>query len=186
MAIQPATMSSTCFVIQASNPRATGARDPLDEKVADAVQSVFALHAEAAFLDWNHVLVKISYKYDFGIILDDVMDMLEAVMNAESGEFRTAWPSNTFFAEWTVTWDTMVEIQSHWHEVVGGPVSALNAAPIVVVPKADFVREWKRPLEIVRAAVVSAGYDSSSLSDLDRLTALLARMLRSGVLYEGE
>ena len=85
------------FVIQASSPRWTGAHDPEDSTLSEAVQVVFPMEAEAAVLEWNHVPGLLSYRYDISICLDDVIDMLTTLMSCD-GVYENYWPSTSTVA----------------------------------------------------------------------------------------
>jgi hypothetical protein len=48
-----------------------------DETLDDAVQSVFELNDEDAELEWNGVVFSLNYKYDLGMMVDDVVSHAE-------------------------------------------------------------------------------------------------------------
>jgi hypothetical protein len=48
-----------------------------DEHIGDAIQTVFPMWTEDAYLVWNGVHVPISYKYTLSFLIQDVVTMLE-------------------------------------------------------------------------------------------------------------
>ena len=57
------------FYIQASNPRFIESISYEVESLSDAVESIFPLNTENAFLVWNYISVPLSYKYDISYML---------------------------------------------------------------------------------------------------------------------
>src|SRR5438067_2089483 len=152
------------FVIQASNPRALVCFDADDASLSDAIQTVFPLEAEYALLTWNWIYVPLSYKYDLSLMVDDIIALVEAMTSEEGGHKSIRWPSNTFAATWNIDWKGgEATITATWECVIGSTEGLLNSRPIVVVGFRDFVREWRRPLEVVTSALESAGYTAQAL-----------------------
>ena len=50
------------FAVQVSNPEASGKLESDDESFQEAIESLFPLHTEYAFIIWNNVYVPLSYK----------------------------------------------------------------------------------------------------------------------------
>lgn len=172
------------FTIQASAPRVVREFDPGDTNLSDAIQTVFPLETECAILVWNWVYVPLSYKYDFSMMIDDIIGLLDAILIEPSGRRTVQWPSNTFACTWRVEWDThLTTVEADWVSVIGNTEAMLAAAPKIVVESSGFVEEWKRPLEVIRDGLTSAGY-TSELPGLDRLTATIRKIGRCGLLYQ--
>ncbi len=172
------------FTIQASSPRFTNEFDPEDESVSDAIQTAFPLETESAILSWNWVYVPLSYKYDLSMMVECVVELVGELDANVAGRKTIQWPSNTFASTWQLEWsDGVVTIHSEWLSVVGGSESALTAVSAVVMDCSAFLAEWKRPLEVVVAALVSAGY-TSELRGMDQLVATTRKIRRYGVLYQ--
>src|SRR5882762_374566 len=108
------------FVIQASNPRTLSQFDPDDSSLFDAIQTVFPLEAEYALLTWNWVYIPLDYKYDWCLLVDEVISLVECMTSEQSGSRTIHWPSNTFSAVWDVEWaDGKVTVNATWKCVLG-------------------------------------------------------------------
>jgi hypothetical protein len=173
------------LTIQASRPRTEIARDPEDASLSDAVQAVFPRETENMFLVWNGVYVPIGYKSDFSFMIDDVLDLADAMLASPSGHTTIHWPSNTFASTWDVRWDAgLGTIDARWFDLVGGTEGLLAASGSMRVHADDFLAEWKLPLEIVARALREAGYDERQVPRLALLDDVLARLPRYGRLYQ--
>lgn len=134
---------------------------------------------------WRHVYIPLSYKYDVGMILLDVIRMVRELLASESGEWQVDWPSNTFGCRWHFRWEDecLIVTSSEWRSVVGGTEELLRGRPILQIGKSEFVFEWKALLERVRDALVGAGFTSSALPELERITETERAIAEYGVLY---
>jgi hypothetical protein len=175
------------FLIQASNPRPLRAHDPDDESLSDAIQTVFPLDSEWAFLVWNGVYVPLSYKYDLSLMVDDIVWMLEEMLLRTTGNRVINWPSNTFSATWEMTWNEgVVKVSARWDCVLGGVEALLRGRPTISVRKSEFIAEWKTPLMIVEQTLRLAGYATDQVPSLMRLSAIIAKLPEKGVLYRAQ
>ena len=172
------------FLIQASCPRFVAQLDAEDASLSDAIQTISVLDTEYAVLVWNWVYVPLSYKYDLSLMVDDVLGLLEVMISEPHGSRRIQWPSNTFFATWDVEWDgESATVQAEWICVLGDTQAMLANKPKIVVPRTDFIEEWRRPLMVIAAALEAAGYDGANLSGMKRLEDVLRKIARCGILY---
>jgi hypothetical protein len=172
------------FVIQASNPRALRACDSGDQSLSDAIQTIFPLDTEWAFLAWNQVFVPLGYKYDVSMMVEDIILLLEQMLSDEQGARTIHWPSNTFSAVWDVAWkDDAMTVSAKWDCVVGGVEPLLSSRPSVSVPKAEFLAEWKSLLATTERAISSAGYTGDQIPDLIRLRNVIGKLPGHGALY---
>lgn len=175
---------TSSFAIQASQPRTEASYDPDDESLCDAVQSTFPLRTESMLIVWNGVYIPLGYKYDVSFIVDDGLDLLDAMLTSATGRRTIHWPSNTFASSWVVEWDpSNVVIEATWRAVIGGTEAMLEASGPVTGPVDAFTCEWKRPLEIVDAAVRSAGYSEQQIPRLALLSSVAKRIPGYGQLY---
>jgi hypothetical protein len=174
---------TTEFLIQASNPRSLGISEPEDETLAEAIETVFPMEAEYAFLVWKGVYIPLSYKYDLSFLVDDVIVVLEEMLANARGSRVVAWPSNTFASVWNITWDEDVTVNAQWDCVLGAVAPLLASRPTITVPKAEFIAEWKRPLLVIERALRSSGYDVEQLPALARLGAVIDKLPGEGRLY---
>jgi hypothetical protein len=172
------------FVIQKSNPRHLCAHDPDDKTLSDAIQTVFPLETECAFLVWNHIYIPIGYKYDLSMMAGDIIDLIERMLDAERGMAVICWPSNTFSSEWRATWDfNEVVINAKWNHVVGGVTPLLEQRPSVSMSRLVFMAEWRGLLTTIESALSNAGYTTDQLPELLRLRGAIDRLHEEGVLY---
>ena len=173
------------FWIQASCPRWQGSVDPDATTIDEAVESVFPLNTEDALIVWRHVYIPLSYKYDVGTILPDVLQMIRELSNAESGEWQVAWPSNTFGASWHFTWegDRLVVTAREWRSIVGDTEDLLRKRSILEIGKLEFISEWKALLERVHSALSGAGYTAKIIPEFEQLAVAIGDIQQSGRLY---
>jgi hypothetical protein len=172
------------FVIQASNPRSVRATSQEDASLSDAIQSVFLLDTENAFLVWNWIYVPLSYKYDLSLMVTDAVELVDAMTAEDIGHQVIEWPSNTFAATWKIDWaDGQATIVATWDCVVGNTEVLLNAKSTVVIGVREFLREWRRPFEIIASALEDAGYTGDALPGVARLRRAIAKIDRPGILY---
>lgn len=172
------------FIIQASNPRMLRFCDSDDATLTDAIQTVFPMDTENAVLAWNNIYVPLSYKYDLSVMTDDIVQLCEEMLASPHGVRLVHWPSNTFTASWEFVWSSeVVAVKARWACVTGCLESMLSSKPSISIPVEDFVAEWKRPLEVIRAALDLAGYTPAQIAGIRRLDAVLTRLPRYGELY---
>jgi hypothetical protein len=50
------------FDIQINNPKASEIADENDKTLEDAIESIFPLSNEYAFLIWNHIYIPLTYR----------------------------------------------------------------------------------------------------------------------------
>lgn len=173
------------FFVQAGYPQATNAHDEDDQDLSDAIQTVFPLNTEDALLAWNCVYLRLGYKYDIAVMIEDLMTIIEGLLHDEVGSLQIHWTSNTFPAVWNVNWTGgIVTIHSIWHSSLGGLETLLKARPQVELPIIDFISEWKLPFVIVEQGLKAAGYTTVQIPQIKRLEELLKQMPRFGSLYE--
>lgn len=171
------------FTIQASNPRSLQKFDPSDATLSDAMQTVFPLEAECAVMSWNWIHVLLTYGNDLSMMVDDVLSLVDRMLSEPNGTQTIAWPSNTFASTWRIEWNgDTTTVNADWLSVLGGVEHLLTDKSRIVVETGEFVSEWKRPLELITAALAGAGY-GANLPGLDRLRAVAGKIARPGLLY---
>jgi hypothetical protein len=187
MDIQRSKRMNYRFAVQASNPRPLVAFDADDQSLSDAIQTVFPLEAEYGLIVWNWIYIPVTYKYDVSFMVDDIIELIDAMSSSSIGRRVIHWPSNTFAATWNIEWsDEIATIDAQWHSVIGDTESMLALRPKIVMPAAEFICEWKRLLETVAMALTNAGYSSEHLAGLRQLKGLIAKLHRDGILYRSE
>lgn len=174
------------FYIQASNPKSRGDADSSDETLADAIESIFPLETENAILMWNYISVPLSYKYDISYMMEDILLLLNALQNRESGEIIIHWLPDTFRCDWTIRWDTKkLDIQSQWENTVGHLERLLNESPNISLLKSDFIREWKSILGIAITGLKCCGYTEKEIKGMKQLIEQYKGIKENGILYKG-
>lgn len=153
------------FSIVCNNPRGAGLFNEADETLGDAVQSVFELDDEDAELEWNGVVFSLNYKYDLGMMVDDVVSMLKTIIAAPKGNMVIAWVSNGFPFTWRIVWsDDRMSVSASSRDAESG--QRLLGREELEFSKHRFVREWESVLVTIKARLAAAGYGERYLSSL--------------------
>lgn len=169
------------LTIQAGNPATLKQFEPEADGLCWAIQTVFPLHTESAFLEWPHRLncgrihLSICYKYDFSLMADDLVECLGDLLSRPEGKRETMFGSNTFNAYWNLEWrDGALHIKSYWREC-SLPRELCSLLGDATIALDDFLREWRRPLRIILDALLDAGYEAGKLEGLRELQDVVAR-----------
>ncbi len=172
------------FYIQACQPRNSGDYSDTDLSVSDAIETVFPLNTENAFIVWKGFYIPLSYKYDFSIIIADVIKILQLMIVNDVGQIKNVWPSNTFQATWNLTWGAEdVRIDAQWNSLFGCSIESLNRAGSVVLKKSAFLAEWRMPLSKILVALTVSGYDKTKLTEMTNLEKLIDTLPKCSHLY---
>lgn len=172
------------FFIQASNPNVVSNVEATETDLREAIEDIFELETEDAILNWNGVSIALSYKYDFSVIIDDLVEMLETIQSSSNGNHMVSWSSNTFLATWNLTWDKhLITCTATWNSISGNIEDVLTKTGNISLPVEEFLAEWKKPLERVIAGLKQAGYKPKSLVHLEKMEQLLTRLKHTGRLY---
>jgi hypothetical protein len=173
------------FWIQAGNPRSLHEFDPEDESIFDAIQTVFPILTEEAFMIWDRIHIPLGYKYTISFLIQDILLMLEQLMRDVSGELEIHWPSNDFSVIWRMRWDNChLEIRAEWNAVVGFTESLLASRPMLKIDKSVFICEWKQILGKALKALRDAGYREEHLTDMSKLQRIHDQISEPGILYK--
>ena len=160
------------FQIQPGNPKTQKPADHAVEDLSEAIEEIFRAD-EDALLWWNGLPVKISYKYDLSVLVDDLLPLLDKLLSSPTGTQHVYWGSNTFRAQWDLQWATQeLEIQARWESVAGNYEELLNARPTVKIDQMLFVQEWQALLHKVLLKVSQANLeleDDASLQLLHKI-----------------
>ena len=172
------------FKIQACNPRTQTPTDRRVEDLAAAIQAIFAADTEDAFLLWNGVPVRLSYKYDLSVLIDDLLPLLAELLDTPAGARQVYWASNTFQAEWAVAWTVdQVRITTTWDSVAGGYEEVLNQRNVLEVERTVFLREWRALLRKIVDRVYRANLEIADHSSIELLRKIEAALPTAGSLY---
>lgn len=168
------------FAIQVSNPSSFGEVEDA-ESIGEAIETIFPLNTESAFLIWNHVYVPLSYKCDVSLILEDVVFLVKKVSASQVGSTTIYWPSSTFRAKWEVAWkEGNVVVEARWESVIGSIESLLNQHPRISVPKNTFLSEWAELVKICLNHLQTRSSPSSL--NLTQLESVLSLVCERGML----
>lgn len=171
------------FFIQASAPAFHRIHDGEDESLSEAIETVFPMMTEDAFLSWNAVRIPLNYKYDVSCMIEDILEMLEALRASPHGALTIHWPSSTFNATWVLSWARgELEISARWLSVAGNLAKHLNGTGPVHTKVQSFLSEWHALLATVGSALNSAGY-SGDVGGLERLKRAIDADGEPGYLY---
>ncbi|TGE24562.1 hypothetical protein E5K00_04940 [Hymenobacter aquaticus] len=151
-----------------------GVKDMNDTSLAEALESCFPQMNDGAVLLWNGVSVPLSYKFDLGIIIHDIIFLVQQLRTCSMGSFTICWPSNSFRVDWQVAVAAgRVQVTALW-ESVYAPVDALNASPVVEADQVGFMAQWLALLRFANQALLDTGYTAGELDDYVLLVEELA------------
>lgn len=171
------------FWIQTGAPTAALSRDHCDETLSDAVQTIFPIFTEEAFVAWGPEYIALNYKYEVSEILDDLVALLARVVASPTGRAVVHWPCSSFSGEWTVAWtEESVTVGAAFLAVRGTTPATISAMSPLVVPRDRFIAEWAGLLRIVHEALRHAGY-GVDFTPLEPLTSLVTLLPAGGLLY---
>lgn len=169
------------FAVQASNPRIVKEIEVNgDESLSELIETLFPLESEYAFVIWCGIFVPLNYKYDISIIVDDIVHIVKEITKNETGDICVFWPSSTFRADWTITWNKeSVRISAKWHSVIGGIEIVLNSFPEIKLTKENFVSEWCEILRFINSQAVNA----KNSREFYEIETILNKNKKRGIFY---
>lgn len=178
------------FWIQVSNPIILETYDCHCTDLSDAIQSMFPMETETAFIVWDCLSVPLSYKYDLSIIIDDLLPFLDRLINDDSGSDLIMFSSSSFMVDWQINWsDNSVNIESSWKEIAGGCrglLTCLNERNTLNIDLNLFLSEWKRLLQILMIAIEQSGVVIQDTSAVQQLKNIESQIPSLGRLYSTE
>jgi hypothetical protein len=161
------------FALQTSNPRLAPVSRQRYADLAHAMQFIFPMATEDAILSFHHVPIRLSYKYDLAVLIDDLVPLLRSLLAEEAGSTVVKWASDTFRAHWGLGWSQdKLSIDAKWMRVSGGCEALLNQRGTLELPVASFIAEWRGVLWVIDDAVRRSAValdDESILKDLRRV-----------------
>jgi hypothetical protein len=161
------------FDIQISNPHSLGIRNEDDKNMDEAIESIFPLHNEYAFIIWNHIFIPLTYKYDVSIMINDIIHLMTTMRVKQAGKEDINWASDTFSSSWAIHFDLdKVRIKATWYDVLGKVTDLLQASNEIEVPRQEFVEKWMDLLLFIKIKLQDAGYTSTNLEDFHDLEEL--------------
>lgn len=161
------------FSIQPCAPEVHATEGAAD--LAAAVGAIYPMDTEDAILNWNRVAVRVGYRYDVSVLIDDLLPLLTAVAGTPTGEQRVEWGSDTFMARWDVAWNgDDLRVTAQWSSISGDYHELLNERPTVSLHRAGFLAEWSGLLATVLNGIERSGVRLERADQLDHLRRLLA------------
>ena len=174
----------SCFTIEVGNPIFRSTREEQVEYLYQAIETIFPDDTEKAYLLWNLVPVRIDYKYDLYILIDDIPPLLNALLNSDRGSHRVGWGSSSFNAEWNIEWaDGIVKIGSQWNSIAGAYEALLNSRSQLEMEKDVFLSEWKALLRKIIEAIDKSVIAIANQAELDSLRRLESAIPKLGRFY---
>lgn len=154
------------FKIQISNPEILCIIDDNDTNIEEAIQTIFPLETEYAFLIWNHIFIPLSYKYDISLMIKDFTLIYKFLKDEKKEYMQLHWVSNTFASLWELTKKgDFIEIKTSWNSVIGKLESLLNAHSAMRIESTLFAKEIQNIIAFIKASLESVGYSSENLDD---------------------
>lgn len=173
------------FYIQTGNPYIANGTNADDNKLSEAIESIFPMNTEELILFWNHVGIPLSYKYDISYMIDDILIILQRMQSEQKGELLIHWLPDTFRADWKLEWSReMISINANWENLKGDLQSVLVNSKKVEVLKKEFMSEWKMLLKILINALEKNGYNQRIRHQYDNLVEVFNNIEKYGVLYQ--
>ncbi|MGO4373630.1 hypothetical protein AB4Z21_23275 [Paenibacillus sp. MCAF20] len=172
------------FFIQASCPKISDNISFEADTLSDAVENSFPLLTESAIIFWNNVPIFLSYKYDVCLMIDDILDILEALRTKEFGSKDVHWVSNTFPHIWHFKWISgQLRISAEWGDINDITEHSLRDSGSFNIPIQSFGFEWKRVLYNIIVALKKAGFEESKIVGMSRLIQEFNLIGNEGYLY---
>lgn len=149
-------------------------RDPTDSSLIDAVQTAYDIYDCDLRMKIGTHEFSLGMKYDIGMMVDDIVELVQSVLDNECGQASVAWVSNTFPYMWTLTWNVdSISLSSAPHHLAEPNWEGYFE---VTLRRQTFVEEWIKLLKAVTSVLEGSGY---FLGDL-RLGTELLRIVQHG------
>ncbi|MDF2872341.1 MAG: hypothetical protein K0R05_3916 [Anaerocolumna sp.] len=173
------------FYIQACKPINNGVFDENDSKLMEAIETIYPMRTEAAIMVWNYINIPLSYKYDISYMINDIINILQALVKKQEGVLNINWLPDTFCTEWTVKWkNDIIEINTLWSCVVGNVIDNLNLVPSITMNKWDFINEWESVINNIKFDLIECGYNDRNLADMNQINKICSMFTGKGILYQ--
>lgn len=177
------------FIIQVSNPRVCIKEDALKdiESISELIEEIFPMLNEDMILIWNFIRIPLEYKYDVSVIINDLLELLQAILAEDEGEISIAWPSNTFRSDWNVKWKGQsLSIDSEWFSIVGLTKDILNKHQKIELSTNEFLAEWKMLLSFLIKIFKEYNLLELNLEEFDIMKNLIDKIPGVGKYYKEE
>lgn len=174
------------FHIQVSNPIFLYSPSEIVSDLAEAIQVVFPMETEKAFIVWNYTYIPLGYKYDLSVIIDDILPMLSELISQEEGSYRFFFGSDTFNAEWDLSWyDRKLYISAKWNNLAGNLVDFALSNCNKLETKIDvFLSEYKKLFQQLSIAIEKSEISIVEQESYKLMLELQTYIKNFGCLYQ--
>jgi hypothetical protein len=169
------------FYIQASNPTFYSPTESYDDSLKEVIEAIFPYEAEYAFIVWNGFPISLRYKYDVGMIINDVLSIINLLLFSEVQVCQVKLDCFAFSTLWQMKWsDDSLTIASEWFRTSGKYEDWLNKYNQIEIKKSTFIAEWKMLLQVVIKAIEETNrkVDYKSLRNLYKTESEITRFGR--------
>ncbi|WP_281635419.1 hypothetical protein [Flavobacterium marginilacus] len=154
------------FKIQISNPEVLNILDVDVLSIEDAIEAIFPLETEYAFIEWNYIYIPLSYKYDISLMINDFIKIYIFLNDKNSNYLEIHWSSNTFASIWILSKESNnINIKSNWNNVLGQLKNLLNENNEILINNYDFKREIGVMIKFIKNSLDGVGYNSLNIED---------------------
>jgi hypothetical protein len=173
------------LVVQTGEPHVLTTREVVPD-LQGALQTIYPMATERAILFWNGIPVRLDYKYDLSLMLDELLRMVLVLSDPHEHELGISWGSDTFTAVWQMEWggDRLL-VRSGWESIGGGYERLLNSRHELEMSRRQFMAEWKMLFLKIADAIDRSGITISA-EVLNKLVDTAAQIPGRGWLYPRE
>ena len=127
---------------------------------------------------FNEIPVKLDWKYDIAIIIEQIVDeLMMPLITKPSGHVTIGWVSDTFRTDWELDWQNgHLQLRTHWGRVGVGPErqrleALLNERSSLTIDVQSFLDEWRKLLWAMVPFVKQAAPDVTRFDMWSRLVS---------------
>ncbi len=162
------------FEIQISNPVILKTKNKSSSTIEEAIETIFPLDTEYAFIKWGYIFIPLSYKYDISLMVNDLIKVYTFIKDENVHSYEMHWASNTFASLWHLTKEFgKVKIIAKWTTVLGELEDLLNANNEIIVEPIELTSSVEKMIRFLKKSLFFAGYSASDLTDFDLFDIVL-------------
>ena len=175
----------TYFRIQISNPKINMYKNLDNETLSEALQDLYKMETEDAFIHLNGFRIPLNYKYDISIISEDIISMIKKIFKKKEGVYSINWSSDTFYTLWNLNWkNNKIDFNVKWYNISGHLETLLNQnLATFSINKMEFIYEWNTLLKFLSNSLSEVGYKKDDLFMFKDLINLTQTIEKSGYFY---
>lgn len=125
----------------AAEPQVRSATD-----LGQAIERSFKYPSEGISIIWRGETIRVPYAYGVSDILDDVLEMLEALSASQGEGYHVAFSSDEpggVDADWILSWeDDALSIDADWRSAPGGLKDQMHGHSRLLTSKQAFINNW--------------------------------------------